>query len=101
MTLATAQQWAIEAIFYSSVLFVAAVSTFWPWWKSQLGWSIIAKTAALTIAVVPAMLYYWLGHRPPGWLNWLSVAALWTIPLILAWRGWVLWQVQRKGTHRY
>jgi hypothetical protein len=95
-----AEKWAIEAIFYSSVLFVAVVSSFWSWWKSQLGWTIIAKTAALTIAVFPAMLAFWLGRKEPGWLDWVSVAALWAIPPVLAWRALVLWQVQRAGTHR-
>ena len=92
---------AIQGIFYSSIAFVAAVSMFWPWWRSQLGWSITAKTLALTIAVFPAMLMYWFGFHPPQWVSWVAVLALWLIPPILAWRAFVLWQVQRKGTHRY
>ena len=99
MTEQVAVQIAVEAIFYSSALFVAVVSLYFPWWRSQLGWTIIAKTLALAVAVFPAMLTYWLGVRVTGWLAWVSVAALWTIPPILAWRALVIWRVQRTGGH--
>jgi hypothetical protein len=91
---------AIEAIFYTSILFTAAVSMFWPWWRSQLGWSIIAKSFALAVAVLPAMIAYWFGtavYARNPWLGWLSIAAMATIPLILVWRAAVLWHVQRAA----
>lgn len=91
---------AIQGVFYSALLFVLAVSTFWPWWKSQLGWSIVAKSIALAIAVFPAMLAYWFGpqvYTRALWLRWAAIGALWTIPLILAWRLAVIWQAQRKA----
>lgn len=100
MTVALAGEVAVEGVFYSALLFVAAISFFWPWWKSQLGWSIAAKSLAIAIAVLPAMLFYWLGHRvydDAPWLRWVAVAALWAIPPILAWRAWVIWQLQRKA----
>lgn len=97
MTLALAGTIAVQGIFYSSILFVAAVSTFWPWWRSQLGWSITAKTLALTIAVFPAMLMYWFGVHSPQWVTWMAVLTLWLIPPILIWRAWVLWRVQRHA----
>jgi hypothetical protein len=90
----------IEAIFYTSLGFTAAVSVFWPWWRSQLGWSIIAKSLALTVAVLPAMIAYWFGaavYARNPWLGWLSIAAMATIPLILTWRAVVLWHVQRTA----
>jgi hypothetical protein len=92
-----ATQIAIEAIFYTSAGFVVAVSLAWPWWKSQLGWTIMAKTLALMIAVFPAMLVYWLGETLPHWLEWLSIVALWCIPPILIWRAVVIWRMQRRG----
>lgn len=91
---------AVQAIFYGSVLFIAAVSTFWPWWRTQLGWTIIAKSAALALAVMPAMFIYWFGRNTftqSDWLGWVSVGALLMVPPILAWRGIVLWRVQRHG----
>lgn len=97
MTQQLAAQIAIEGIFYSGVAFIIAVSLFWPWWKSQLGWTIIAKTVTLSLAVLPAMLMYWFGIGTPRWLMYVSILALWAIPPILAWRAIVLWRVQRHG----
>ena len=96
----TAGQIAVEALFYAAILFVAAVSTFWPWWKSQLGWTVTAKSLALAIAVLPAMLAYWFGpgvYASDPWVRWVSIAALWTVPPILAWRAVVIWHLQRKA----
>ena len=97
MTEQLATKIAVEAIFYTSVGFVVAVSLVWPWWKSQLGWTIVAKTLALIIAVFPAMLTYWFGRQLPAWADWLSILALWAIPPILVWRAVVIWQMQRQG----
>lgn len=97
MTEQFAGQIAVEAIFYASIGFVAGVSLFWAWWQGQLGWSIIAKSLALTIAVFPAMLHYWFGVAAPTWLMYVSIYALWLIPPILAWRLVVIWRLQRRG----
>lgn len=99
MSLALAGEIAVQAIFFSAVGFVAVVSLFWPWWRSGLGWSICAKSLALAVAVFPAMLGYWFGHRLERivWLQWMVIAALWLIPPILAWRVVVIWQAQRKA----
>ena len=99
MSQALAGQIAVEGIFYSALGFAVVVSLFWPWWKSALGWSIVAKSLALAIAVFPAMLSYWLGARfgRTPWLQWVAISALWLIPPILAWRVVVIWQAQKKA----
>lgn len=100
MTLATAGKIAVESVFYSAILFIAVISAYWPWWKSQIGWSIVAKSIALALAILPAMLSYWFGrgvYREIPWLGWVAVAALALIPPILAWRLVVIWHVQRKA----
>ena len=99
MTQAEATRIGVEAIFYGSLLFCIGVSAFWAWWKSQLGWTIIAKSLALTIAVLPAMVFFWFGARAPEWLAAVSTAGLWCVPLILMWRLAVLWKIQRDGRH--
>lgn len=99
MSEALAGQIGIEGIFYASLAFPAVVALYWPWWRSQLGWSITAKSLALAIAILPAMSYYWFGGRAPSWLVDLSLAGLWCVPVILAWRVLVLWRVQRQGVH--
>ena len=97
MTLAVAGTVAVQGIFYSALLFPLVVATFWPWWKSELGWSIVAADVAYAVAVFPAMLSYWFGITLPAWLLWASVVALWLVPPVVAWRASVLWRVQRGG----
>ena len=97
LTQAEATRLGVEAIFYGSLLFCIGVSSFWAWWRSQLGWTIIAKSLALALAVLPAMIFYWFGARAPQWLTAVSIAALWSVPLVLAWRLAVLWKIQRAG----
>lgn len=91
-------QYAIQAVFYAGLGFVAAVSTFWPWWQSQLGWTIAAKSVALSLAVSPGMLVIWFGRNhftdSPA-LQWVSIVCLFLVPVILTWRAAVLWHVQR------
>ena len=100
MSIALAGKIGVEGLFYAALGFVAVVSVFWPWWKSALGWSIIAKSLALGIAVLPAMLAYWFGmgvYQRAPWLQWVAIGALWLVPPILAWRAVVIWQAQRHA----
>jgi hypothetical protein len=95
---------AIQAVFYSSLGFVIVLSTFWAWWRSQLGWTIAAKSLALAGAVFPAMFIYWFGingFTESPVMRWLSVCVLLTIPPILVWRLIVLYRVQRSTVTRY
>ena len=91
----------IQVIFYSGILAPMAMSWFWPWWRSELGWSIVAKTLALSMALLPAMLVYWFGLNTitssPA-LRWFSLTALAAVPVIVWWRVWVIFKAQRDGS---
>ena len=97
MSQATAGQIAVQGIFYSALLFVLAVSAFWPWWRSQLGWSITAQEVAFAAAFLTAMITYWTGGDVPHWMNWAAIAAAWAVPPLLAWRAVVIFKAQRKA----
>lgn len=100
MTQALAAHIAIAGVFWSALGFVAAVSLFWPWWKSQLGWTIAAKSIAIALAVLPSILYTWFGpgvYRDAPWLAWVAIGALALIPPILVWRAVILWHTQRRA----
>ena len=91
---------AIQVIFYVNVAFIAGVSFVWPWWRDQLGWSIIAKTAALSVVLFPSMLYFWFGSNAftqAPWLSWFSTWALFLVPAALVWRFIVIFRIQRQG----
>ena len=90
----------IQVIFYSGIAAPLVIAAFWKWWRSELGWSIVAKTIALSLALFPAMLFYWLGptaFTTSGGLRWFSIAALGAVPLIVWWRVWVIYKAQRDG----
>ena len=90
----------IQVIFYSGLIAPAVMATFWPWWRSELGWSITAKTFALSLALLPAMLVYWFGLNAitgSDALRWFSLTALAAVPVIVWWRVWVIYKAQRDG----
>lgn len=90
----------VEAIFYVGLASIVAVSLFWRWWRDILGWSVIASTAALVIAVIPGMIRIWFGPAvvtTHPWLTWVTIAALALDPVITAWRVWVLWILRQQA----
>lgn len=94
----------IQVIFYSGIAAPAVLAAFWPWWRSELGWSIVAKTLALSLALLGSMLMYWLGPasvaRSPV-VQWFTLVMLAAVPVIIWWRVWVIWKTQRDGTRHY
>lgn len=89
-----------QVTFWSCWVFTAIVSMFWPWWQTQLGWSIMLKTIAIGLALLPSELMLWLGPVAVArqvWLQWFAVGAVALIPLILAWRFVVIYRYQRNG----
>lgn len=91
----------IHVIFWSGLVAPAVLATFWPWWRSELGWSICAKTIALSLVLVPAELETWFGSADfehSQALQWFSLAALAAIPVIVWWRVWVIFKTQREGS---
>lgn len=94
----------IQVIFYSGLAAPAVMASFWVWWRSELGWSIVAKTLALSLALLPAMFLYWFGptaFTTSDALRWFSIVALAAVPVILWWRVWVIFKTQRKGARHY
>jgi hypothetical protein len=94
----------IQVIFYSGLAAPIVMSLFWRWWRSELGWSIIAKTLALSMTLLSLMLAYWFGPlsvaRSPE-MQWFTLVMLAAIPVIIWWRVWVIYRTQRDGAlHR-
>lgn len=90
----------IQVIFYSGLTAPMVMELFWRWHRSELGWSIAAKTIALSLALSPAMLVYWFGVNAlttSDVLRWFSIVMLALVPLIIWWRVWVVYKQQRDG----
>lgn len=89
----------LQAIFYTCLAFIAITSFYWPWWRTSLGWSLMLKTIALPLTIAPYMVSVFLGPRATQelWLQWVSAAAVLSVPPILVFRAAVIWWYQRHG----
>lgn len=94
-------QLVLQVTFFCCWGFIGVTSFYWPWWQNQVGWSITLKSAAIGLALLPAMMHEWFGadQRQP-FMEWLAVAALAAIPLILIWRAVVIYRIQRHTRKR-
>ena len=85
-----------QVVFWVSVGFVLGVSTFWPWWKNDLGWTIIIKTACITGILVPFILHLYFGiNESTLFWRWTTLVLFSMIAIVMAWRFTVLWVIQR------
>jgi hypothetical protein len=95
---------AIQIIFWSGLAAPAVLALFWPWWRSELGWSITAKTMALSASLLTVMIYYFFGPTvlaDSSGLRWFTIVMLYIVPAIIWWRVWVIWKAQRNGTRHH
>jgi hypothetical protein len=86
----------IEVVFLECILYTLGVSTFWAWWQTDFGWTIVLKTLAIAVVLLPANLLYvfHVDVNGLGW-QWESVAGLALVGVMIAWRFLVTWTIQR------
>jgi len=92
----TVQTLSLHATFWTALAFCAGVSVFWPWWKTDLGWTIVLKTLCLAIILLPYELrtLFHVDNGATGF-QWMATIAFAAIPLIIAWRFAVILAIQR------
>ncbi len=87
-----------QVVFWESALFCISVSFFWPWWKQDLGWTIVLKTAAIGLILLPFNLHVWFPGTFPiyslPW-EWVRTVAFASVGVILLWRFIVIYVIQR------
>jgi hypothetical protein len=86
----------IQTVFWISVGFVVGVSTFWPWWKTDLGWTIVLKTAAIAALLLPANLHDLFGIQAGtlAWAWWVTTSFA-SVGIVIVWRFIVMYILQR------
>lgn len=83
-------------VFWASVLFVLGVSTFWPWWKTDLGWTIVLKTACIAAILFPFFLHLILGVNVETlFWEWWRLITFFMVGNIIVWRFFVILIIQR------
>lgn len=91
----------VQVTFLVSALFTPAVSWFWPWWQHHIGRTVAAEAAALALLTMPACLHFWVGLDSSALaFQWLEVACLAAVPVILIWRAITTYTAQRDGARR-
>lgn len=100
MTEQILQDWGAVAIgvaFWSCLVWPAVVRLFWPWNHDVWGWNMALKTEMIALALLPTILKLEFGVSPGIGLLYVEVVAITLIPVILAWRTWIIWRAQRAG----
>jgi len=70
---------------------------FWPWYQSSWGWNLVIFDLVVAIAVLPSWLHRVLGMNPETlYFEWILVVSLWSIPIIVLWRTFLIWRAQRN-----
>lgn len=89
------------AAFFSAIGFIALYSFVAPWYKSTLGRSIVALDTAVALTVFPSVLHFLFGvtSLQSEAFAFFTLAAFSAIPIIIIWRGWLLWQLQTGSAH--
>ena len=88
---------AIGVAFWACLLWPAVTAAFWPWWQNQWGWNMVIKTEMIAAALLASALRMEFGVTSRYALLWVTVLAITAIPLVLAWRTWIIWCSQRDG----
>lgn len=88
---------AINVIVWGGLAYPAILRLFWPWHQHWWGRNFVATEVCTALALLGAVVYHdWrpLAHLLFGfyWLQNLSFTA---IPIILIWRGVIMFRIQR------
>jgi hypothetical protein len=69
---------------------------FWPWYKSDWGWNMVAFDACVSLALLPIWAHRALNLDSNSYFfGWMEAASIWLIPAIVLWRVFLIWQAQR------
>jgi hypothetical protein len=89
--------WASGIAFWVCLSWPLVVRTFWPWYRDEWGWNMVLKTELIAAALLATTLHYEFGIQPGLALEWVAVAAVTLIPIVLTWRTWLIYRAQQAG----
>lgn len=86
----------IQIVFWMSIVFMGGVCFYWPWWQTALGWTIWLETLGLAWFTLPSALELEFGMNADTvtW-QWVALAGLCFVVVILPWRAVAIWRRQR------
>lgn len=95
--LINADNWIVLVTFWVSVLFVPAVSTFWPWWKEPFGRATVSIEGLIGVALLPGALHQMFGVAVTSlFFLWFGTIVLALIAPRLIWLFITIYRLQRR-----
>ena len=96
-----AGQYVVLSAFAASLMFVLVCSLAWKWWRTVWGRTSVAISAALSVALFPAVLHrLWSVNTDTSWFAWYYAASLGAVTLIEVWRTVAVVRAQwRRSPH--
>lgn len=86
----------VQAGFWVSLAFVLVVSTYWPWWKTDVGWTIILEAVGLGLLLMPSTTGLEFGWNTSDlFWQWFVAICFTFVFVIMPWRAVVIWRRQR------
>ena len=68
---------------------------YWPWWKNEFGWNVIAFDFTVSVALFPAILHRVFGVNVTSYIfGWTEAVSIWLIPATILWRAVAIWHTQ-------
>jgi hypothetical protein len=90
--------WVVMVAFWVVFLLPAGLATFWRWWETYFGWSIVLMDLPVVLALSPDALHRLFNLDVDTlFFQWFVVAAIGLVPIVTIWRMWVLLETQRGG----
>jgi hypothetical protein len=92
----------VMAAFAASVLFIVTYTALAPWWRSQIGRSLIVLDTGLALVLAPSVLHRLLGVTLTTSLGfaWYYLASLALVAGSTLWRTWIVARVQWKARRK-
>lgn len=86
--------------FCAAVAFIVLYSVIAPWWRSPLGRNVVALDASISLTLLPGVVHHFFGVSTAldPYFAWFTVLAFGAVPLVIAWRAWILCRIQFGAT---
>jgi hypothetical protein len=101
--LVLSDEFVIQFVFWAGLLAIVSISTFWPWWKTDLGWTICLEMLCLSTVTFPSTMFLEFGMDTQTlfWQWWVAIT-FFVSGCVTICRIFVTWRYQhyRKATER-
>lgn len=79
--------------------FITCYSYWAPWWKDEIGRTIVVKDLLLVLAFVPTLLsvFFRFNEMASRVVAWFDFAVIALISPVMIWRTVVFWKIHRAG----